>query len=241
MSPVSGRVHFQSTSWSVIALAGAGAPDSQIALEQLCRDYWVPLYAYLRSSGRDRSDAEDLIQSFFLHVVEHGVLGYADPARGRFRTFLIAALKQFATRTFQYENAQRRRPLDGILSLDIEQAERAFELRGRELSPDAAFNKAWALKLLRDAVDTLRDEYRTAGKSSLFDALCPALTSDAPLSYRETAEQLQTSEGAIRVAVHRLRQRYGVLLRKLIGETVRDESEIDDELQSLMQAISSPG
>lgn len=230
--------NFQTTSWSLVARAGIDAPDARDAVERLCRLYWTPLYAFLRGSGRSRSDAEDLVQGFFLHLLEHDVLRYANPARGRFRTFLITAVRQFASRQNSHDNAQKRRPATGLVSLDFGAGEATFERRGRRNDlPEELFDRVWAFTLLDEALNGLRVEYTRVGKTLLFNTLSPSLTSETPQSYRELAKELQLTEGAIRVAVHRLKQRYGTILRRHIAETVQSESEIDDELNALMLAI----
>ncbi len=237
-SPPSGQVRFQTTSWSLIAQAGTDAPEGREAVEKLCGMYWPPLYAFLRGSGRSPTDAEDLLQGFFLYLLEHDVVSYADPQRGRFRTFLIASVKQFLSREHLRDNAQRRRPAGGLLSLDFGVTEEMFNRRRHaDASPEALFDRVWAFTLLDQTRQVLRDEYVRVGKTELFDTLSPALTSESACSTRDVAAQLQMSEGAVRVAVHRLRQRYGAILRRHIGATLRDAGEIDDELRSLMQAI----
>ena len=231
---------FQTTSWSLVARAGDDDPDGRAAIEHLCRTYWPPLYSFLRISGKAPADAEDLLQGFFIHVLERGVFGYAEQDRGRFRTFLIAALKQFVAREYGREHAQRRRPEKGFVPLDVTSGEVEFSRRCRSgETPEAVFERAWALTLLDQARQILCDEYERAGKVQLFNTLVPSLAGDGSLESREVAQQLQMSDGAVRVAVHRLRQRYGTILRRLIVATLHDDLDVEDELKSLMDAVAN--
>ncbi|MDA1016542.1 MAG: sigma factor [Planctomycetota bacterium] len=233
-----GYVRFQTASWSLVANAGGDGPGGRAAIDQLCGTYWSPLYVFLRGLGQSQSDAEDIVQSFFIHLLEDRVLEYADQDRGRFRTFLIAAIKQFVAREHVRRSARLRKPDRAILSHDFGVAEQMYSTRGQdEKTPEVLFDRAWALTLLDQTVTKLRDEYARADKVELFEKLLPALTSDRRIA-RDVSAQLQMSGGAVRVAVHRLRKRYGTILRRLISETVQDPSEVDDELHALMRAIS---
>lgn len=236
-SPVSGEARFQTTSWTLIVQAGAG-PERRGAIERLCSLYWLPLYAYLRGSGRSRQDTEDLIQGFFVHLLERDILSYADRERGRFRTFLITALRQFLSRERTREQTQQRYPKGGFLPIDFDKAEEEVCRRiGASSSPEFDFDRVWALTLLDETLNTLREEYVRADKANLFSVLSQVLTGQEARSAREAAHTLNITEGAARVALHRLRQRYGVILRRKIKETLCNEDEVSDELSRLIQAI----
>lgn len=246
MSPASGSfasafAPFPYTSWSLVSRARADGAESREAVEHLCQLYWPPLYAFLRRSGHKRADAEDLLQDFFTQFVEQSVFRYADQDRGRFRTFLIAAVKRFASREKARNNTKRRRP-DGkqIVPLDFETAEKSFASRCRtEDSPETLFDRAWALNLLEQAREVVREEYSRAGKSELFDGIATFLTAEPQDTYIEISEKLGMTPGAARVAVHRIRQRYGAVLRRLIESSLDNGDEFEDELQWLIQIVSA--
>ncbi len=235
-----GGGHFNTTAWTLVRAAGVDTSVGRQSLETLCRNYWSPLYVWLRRSGTQASDAEDQLQGFFTHLIEHGVLSYADPARGRFRSFLIASLKQFLAKEHHFQNAEKRRPAAGIVSLDTERVEAAFRLRGSaEETAEQAFDRAWAMTVIEQVNSRLRDEFVSNGKGDLFDALSGTLTGQKELSGRELAERLHMTESAVRVAAHRLRQRFGAMLRQEIAETVDRPDEVEDELLNLIRALKS--
>jgi DNA-directed RNA polymerase specialized sigma24 family protein len=235
-----GRATFASTNWSVVVAAGGAGPRARLALEELCLAYWYPLYAYMRRQGTASHNAEDLVQSFFAFLVEKQVVGHADPQRGRFRSFLLTAFKQFLARQAEHASAAKRKPEQPLVSMDAEGASR-FELEPfHELTPDRQYNYAWALALLERVLERLRAEYARDGKDKRFEALKGCLTGQQDVSGRDQACDLGMTEGSVRVAVHRLKQRYGEMLREEIGQTLESPADIDAELAELMLALN-PG
>jgi RNA polymerase sigma factor (sigma-70 family) len=240
-SAQSGVGRFATTHWSVVL--SAGRPESaryQQALEALCRTYWFPLYAYLRRHGFDAQKAEDHIQAFFASLLEKRGLRLADPKRGRFRSFLLTALKHFLANEHARAQAQKRGGGRKILSLDIENAENQYIREPRdELSPEKLFERSWALAVLDRTMARLQAEAAAAKKQKLFDCLKVYLTAEKnAISYNEMAANLKMTEGAVKVAVHRLRQRYRDLLRDEIAQTVTTEEQINEEIRDLFAALA---
>jgi len=236
------RGRFITTRWTLVAAAGADSSDPQRrqALEDLCQTYWPPLYAFLRRRGHTPEDAQDLTQGFFARILERQDFRAADPTRGRFRSFLLTALQHYAINEHDRAMTAKRGGELRRLSLDFEHVERTYALEApSEDSPDRVFNRKWAAISLDRALQRLRDECRAAGKGTLADTLVPYLTDTGNLpAYREVAEQLGLTEGATKVAVHRLRQRFGAILRLEIAETVLAPADVDDELRELIRALS---
>jgi RNA polymerase sigma-70 factor (ECF subfamily) len=233
---------FATTRWSVVALAGhASDSGATHALEQLCQAYWPPLYGYLRGRGHGPEDAQDLTQGFFARMLETGGISTADPARGRFRSFLLTALKRYAINEHARGVAARRGGGQVHLTLDFESAEHAYASERRDdESPERVFDRKWATLVLDRALQRLRDDYDQAGKGVLAQALLPYLTETGDMpAYRAIAGELRVSEGAVKVAVHRLRQRYGAILRLEIGETVTGPGEVEAEMRELLRAVST--
>lgn len=232
---------FATTSWSLVNQANAD--DSSVknqALENLCRAYWYPLYAYLRRSGNDANRAADLTQAFFVELLEKQVLQSADHNRGRFRSFLMAALNHFVSNEYRKEKALKRGGDKTIFSLDFEDADQRFQHGiAAESSPDRLFLKQWALRILELAAEALGRQYAEAGKQQQFDLLRQYLSPGCEIPYGDVAQELNMQEGAIKVAVHRLRQRFGQELRLQIAQTVEDPAEVDDELNHLFEALGS--
>lgn len=234
---------FATTRWSLVLAAGdSGSDDSERALAELCSQYWYPLYAYARRRGYDPEDAGDLTQAFFAKLLEKRDLKAADPARGRFRTFLLTSMKNFLAGEWRRGQTQRRGGAVDVLSLDFDSAEATYGMEpSRELDPEAMYERRWALGLLDRAVRDLRTEYEKAGNADLFDALKGYLGGDDDvLPYAELAGRLGRSEGSLRTASSRLRSRWRRRIRELVAETVRDESEVQDELRSLIASVE-PG
>ena len=215
-------------------------PECREALANLCRTYWYPIYAHIRRRSRDGGEALDLTQGFFAHVLEKGVLQVADPHRGRFRSFLLAAADNFVANQRDQEQALKRGGGAPSISLDLRDAEdRLLREPADASSPEQAFERRWALTLLENVLARLRAEHATPEKAPLFEQLEPYLAKgEGPASYRELGERLRMSEGAVKVTIHRLRQRFGTLLRDEIGHTVARPEEIDDEIRSLFAALS---
>ena len=235
----SAAAEFTTTHWSVVLAAGQStSPASQAALEQLCRRYWYPLYAYARRHGYSPEDAQDLTQSFFERLLERDLLADLRPVGARFRSFLLNALKNHLASEWTRAHAGKRG--GSILSLDdlSPEARYAQEAANAE-SPDAAFERRWASTVLQQALDRLRQEHVAAGKEPMFDLLADGLTGAAPSQpYAELAIQLGTTEAAVKMAIHRLRKRYGELLRLEVAQTVVTSAEIDQELRHLLSALA---
>jgi RNA polymerase sigma factor (sigma-70 family) len=233
---------FVTTRWTLVAAAAADSsdPQRQEALGDLCQAYWPPLYAFLRRRGHSPEDAQDLTQGFFARVLERRDFSAADPTRGRFRSFLLSALQHYAINEHERASTVKRGGRVQRLSLDFEEVERTYVLEARhDDSPDRVFNRKWAAISLDRALGRLRDECHTLGKGALADALLPYLTDTGQLpGYRTVAEQIGLTEGATKVAVHRLRQRFGAILRLEIAETVLAPADVDDEVRELIRALS---
>ena len=236
-----GDGRFATTHWSVVL--SASRPESahyHQALESLCRTYWFPLYAYLRRHGCDTHQAEDHTQAFLASLMEKHGLRLAEPKRGKFRSFLLAALKHFIANERARANAQKRGGGRQVLSLDCDSAEALYALEPRdELSPEKLFERSWAMTVLDRAMTRLRVEAASADKQEQFDCLKTYLTaSQDAAGYREVASRLNMTEGAVKVAVHRLRRRYRELLRDEIAQTVASEDQIDEEIRHLFDALA---
>ncbi|MEK7674270.1 MAG: sigma-70 family RNA polymerase sigma factor [Verrucomicrobiota bacterium] len=232
---------FVTTHWSVVLAAGQGdAPDAQAALEQLCRTYWYPLYAFVRRLGHAPPDAEDLVQSFFASVLEKKSLRHADPLRGRFRTFLLACLKNFMAKEWQRRRAGKRGGGTPVFSLDQLGPEVLYDRESvHALTPEQLYDRAWAWGVLERVRDRLRDDYARRGQAqrfALLESFLPGETSE--LTYAEAGRQLGLSEGSVKAEVHRLKQRYRSWLRTMIAPTVTHLDEVDDELRALFAALS---
>jgi RNA polymerase sigma factor (sigma-70 family) len=229
---------FPTTLWTVVLYAVRDDPArAQAALTQLCQAYWYPLYSFVRRRGYSPHDAEDLTQAFFAQLLEKRGLERVDPTHGRFRTFLLASLKNFLTNDWDRAHALKRGGGQTILSLDEESAESRYLLEPHhDMTPERHFERQWALTLLDQVLDALLHEYQTAGNGDLFEEL-KAVIIGQPGAYAEMATRLRRSEGAIKVAVHRLRHRYRELVRARIAETV-GEGEVEDELRHLLAVLS---
>lgn len=222
----------------------AGHSDSthaRDALTKLCQTYWQPLYAYVRRQGHSPHDAEDLTQAFFARLLEKKWIGSADREKGRFRSFLLTAMKRFLADEWDKARAQKRGGGVPLLPLQFETAETRLSREPADcVTPEQSFERRWALTLLDEVTKRLRTEYEQEGKAELFSELSPCLVGDrASLPYAELAKKLATSEGAVKSAVHRLRQRYRQLLRDEIAQTVAEPGEVDEELRHLFTALST--
>jgi RNA polymerase sigma factor (sigma-70 family) len=231
--------NFPTTLWTVVLHAGRDEPaQARAALAQLFQAYWYPLYSFVRRRGYSPHDAEDLTQAFLAHLLEKGGLGRLDPEQGRFRTFLLASLKIFLANDWDRSHALKRGGGQTIVSLDKESAESRYEREpSHDMTPERHFERQWAMTLLDQVLDALRDEYHAEGKSDLFEEM-KAVIIGQPCAYADMATRLGRSEGSIKVAAHRLRQRYRELIRLRIAETVGD-SDIEDELHHLLGVLGS--
>jgi RNA polymerase sigma-70 factor (ECF subfamily) len=231
------RAHFATTRWSLVLAAGAAwSPAADEALAKLCETYWYPLYAFLRGRGQGPDDAQDLTQAFFLRLLEKKVLRHADPARGRFRSFLLTSLKNFAANERDREVARKRH--EAPISIEIETAEGRFQREPpTDETPEKVFDRRWALTLLDRVLTRLRNDMARSN-SQRFESLKMYLTGEQPQqTYAETAVALGISEGNVRVAVHRLRRQFRTLLREEIAHTLSTPEEIEDEIQHLWSAV----
>ena len=216
--------------------AGQGAEE---ALVKLCRIYWPPLYTYVRRRGHPVHEAQDLTQSFFAHILEHQALGGVAPSKGRFRSFLLASLKHFLDNEWHKRHTLKRGGGQALISWEELKPEERESLEPRdEATPEKLFNRRWALMLLERVMTQLRNECIAARKGEVFEMLKDYLTGDKQQqSYQEIAAKLNMSEGAVKVTVHRLRRRFGELVRSQIARTVGSPEEIDDEIHELFEAI----
>jgi RNA polymerase sigma-70 factor (ECF subfamily) len=235
------RPAFVTTHWSVVlAAGGADTTSSRDALARLCQTYWHPLYAYVRRVGHSPHDAQDLTQEFFARLLEKNFLTGADESRGRFRSFLLASLKHFLANEWDKARAQKRGGAQIPISIDLASAETSCQWEPADsTTAEKIFERRWALTLLDGVLRRLREEYVQDGKENLFEQLKPTLTeASRTVRYAEIAVRLDTSEGSVKVAVHRLRQRYREVLRAEIAETVATPAEVEDELRNLFAALS---
>ena len=231
---------FMTTQWSmVLAAADGSSPESDRALALLCRTYWYPLYAFVRRQGHPAHEAEDLTQEFFARILEKQYLEGVGPEKGRFRTFLMVCLRRFLANEWDRRRALKRGGGKAALSIDFSDADARYRLEpAHDLTPERLFERRWALTLLEQVLANLAEEMQRAGKAELFDALKVYLAaqSSAP-PHAEVAAKIGMSEGAVKVAVHRLRQWYRQLLRDEIAKTVGDDRDVDEEIGRLFSAL----
>jgi RNA polymerase sigma-70 factor (ECF subfamily) len=224
----------------VVLAAGHGSsPDREKALATLCETYWRPLYAFVRRQGHNAVDAQDLTQAFFTRILETDDFAGLHPDRGRFRSFLLASMRHFLANEWDRRKAQKRGGDIRLFSIDFEGGENRYMAEPADpRTPEIAFDREWALTLLNQVHRKLREKYAQKGQARLFDKLKDLLTGAPPAeSYGAVAADLEMTEGAVRVALHRLRRRFGELLRAEIAETVAEQTEIDDELRLLFTSL----
>lgn len=232
---------FGTTHWSVVLTAGdLQSPDAQACLTQLCQTYWFPLYGCVRRHGYPPADAEDLTQAFFAKLLEKNQIALADPERGRFRTFLLRSLENFLRTQHRDRNAQKRGGGRQIISWDAQTAEERYADQPVETaSPAELFEREWAATLVEQVLERLRREFADSGRLELFDALEPSLWGDdTSIPHAQIAEPLGMTVVAVRVTLHRLRQRFHDLLCGAIASTVQNPSETDDELRYLRRVLA---
>lgn len=225
----------------VLAAAGPATDESRSALEALCRTYWYPLYAYARRRNVTADEAGDVVQAFFAHLLEKDVLDAADPQRGRFRTFLLTVFERFLSRERERAGAQKRGGGRTFVSIDVSTGEERYRREPfHDLTPEKTYERRWALTLLEEVLGQLQREYAEKGKAPLFERLKVFLTgTGAGPRYAAIAAEMQTTEGAVKLAVHRLRCRYRELLREAVADTVSGPDEVQDELDRLLAAVRS--
>lgn len=216
-------------------------PRASRSLEQLCRTYWYPLYVYLRRRGYRAEDAEDLTQEFFARLLHSRFFAAASQERGRFRSYLLTALNHFLADEWDRGRAQKRGGDQIFVPLEVENAETAYRLEpADDLTPEKVYQQRWAKTLLANVLEQLRREYESQAKGELFEGIKDCLTkARAAVSYPALAGQFNMSEGALRVAVHRLRQRYREVLRAEIAHTVGEPGEVEEELRYLLRVLAA--
>jgi RNA polymerase sigma-70 factor (ECF subfamily) len=236
-----GPRHFATTHWSLV---GAARPDeasrtrAREALEELCRAYWYPLYAFVRSRGYPAVDAQDLTQAFFACFIETDGFAAADREQGRFRSYLLGAMKHFLANEWHRAQTQKRGGRVQFIEFDALEPEARYAGAAEQSdNPELLFDREWALQTIAGALQELRDEMAKDGKSEQFEVLKSSLTGEDELPRDQIAARLGMKEGAVKVAVHRLRQRYRKLLRAAIAETVSNEADLDDEMRYLIEVL----
>jgi DNA-directed RNA polymerase specialized sigma24 family protein len=232
---------FPNTRWSVVLAAQNGAVEGSAgALETLCQSYWYPLYAFARQQGRSTQDAQDLTQGFFALLLEKDYLKAVVREKGRFRSFLLVAFKRYLSKEWDRDHAQKRGGGCAAIVLDTEFAERRYLGEGAVgLPPDRIYEHRWALTLLDRAMARLRGEFDATGHTTDFEPLKGWLTaSRGEISYTQVAAVLGVSEGAARVAVHRMRKRFREIFREEIAATVATAGEVEDEVRHLLSALA---
>lgn len=238
-----GKDWFATTHWTLVVTAGrTDSTSAGAALEELCRTYWYPLYAYARRRGCSREDAEDLTQGFFARFLERNYLDGLSSDRGRFRAFLLAAFNHYLANEWKHRNRRKRGGGETPLSLDWADAATRYELAPADnLSPDRLYDRTWVITLLARVLERLANECATDGRADFFQRARGCLTMDrGEIPYAATAAELGMTEGALRVAVHRLRRRYRELLRQEVAQTLSDPALARNEIQSLLTAFN-PG
>jgi RNA polymerase sigma factor (sigma-70 family) len=235
----SGAGRFVTTQWHMVVTAAEEGESQLLALEQLCRTYWYPLYAYIRKRGHGPEEAQDMTQEFFARLLEKNWLAEITPQGGRFRSFLLTALNRFLINQFHYHQAAKRGGGRPIISLDQEQAEQRYirEPVTHE-TPEKIFDRHWALTVLDRALTRLAEESRISGRSLPFERLSPFLSREPePGEYAQAGTLLKMGTGAVGVAVHRFRQRYRELVRCEVAETLADRGDADEEMRHLFTAL----
>ena len=236
------RQPFAATHWSLVFAAGRDStPDANAALEKLCRTYWPPLYSFVRRSGHPPADAQDLTQGFFLQLLQRNFLDGVDPRKGRFRSFLLASLKHYLSNERDRAHAQKRGGGLAPISIDVQDAEgRYLHEPADPMTPDKLYERRWALTVLDQAIARLQAEYAVSGRGAIFEQLKGELTGTAERSpHVEIGQKLGMTAGAVKVAAHRLRQRFGEVLRAEIAETVARPEDIEEEIRHLFHALGS--
>jgi RNA polymerase sigma-70 factor (ECF subfamily) len=230
------KLGFETTRWSRVLAARRDDTEGRRALASLCEDYWYPLYFFCRRRGYGADEASDLTQAYFAKLIEKGYLAQVDPSAGRFRSFLLTSFKNFLANEYDKARAQKRGGQVQILSLETEAAEGRWQREpADELTPEEAYERRWAATVVERTLARLERESERRGRSALFAGARPFLTGDSNAGpYTATAAALGMSDGALRTAVHRLRERFGTLLRQEIVQTVPSRSDVDDEIRYLL-------
>ena len=239
MDTLPGPSQFLATRWSLVVAAGdPHRKEARSALVSLCESYWYPLYAYLRRRGYSSDQAQDLTQEFFVRVIEGRYLDRAEPEKGRFRAFLLTSLKFFVAD----EDDRRRAHKRGggmVVPLEFSSGERRYQLEpAHDETPERIYERRWALSVLDRVVEKLRNEFVQHGRPDHFERLKVFLLGQSDAPYAALAREMNTTEGALKVAIHRLRKRYRELFRQEIADTVADPTEVESELRYLADVLS---
>jgi RNA polymerase sigma factor (sigma-70 family) len=241
-SPAEEGGRFRTTQWSVVFLsAQSQAPGSKAALAELCRRYWFPLYAFVRRRGYNPADTQDLVQGFFLHLLGHKALAGVDARKGKFRSFLLASIKNYISNEADRARCLKRGGTIEFVPLDLENAEELYKFEPADfLTPETIFDARWATALLNETMARLGNECAAQGKSAIVQVLEPFLAPGSVQtvpSYEEAADQLQVSIVAVKTLIHRLRKQFSTFLREEVARTVSDPAEIDEDIHSLCEAL----
>ena len=229
---------FRTTRWCLVINAAGDTPEAGTALSELCELYWGPVYAFVRRSGHSVEDARDLTQAFFARVLEKGAFHAARPDRGRFRSYLLGCLRHFLSNSRDATQAIKRGGTYRHVSLEYDSVEHQERVEVADrLTPERIYERQWTTTVLAAAMALVERQYEEAGRGRLFGRIKGALTGDEAVSYTALASDLDTTEGALRVAVHRLRKEFGAALRATIAETVGDPADVDDELRYLLDIV----
>jgi RNA polymerase sigma-70 factor (ECF subfamily) len=239
MHTLPGSSQFPTTRWTLVVAAGdPRRKDARSALVSLCENYWYPLYAYLRRRGYAPDQAQDLTQEFFMRVLEGRYLDRADPEKGRFRSFILTSLKFFVADEQDRQRAQKRGG-GAVVSFEFSSGEERYQREpGHYETPDRIFERRWALSMLERVMERLRDEFVQHGRPENFERMKVFLLGQSEAPYADLAREINTSEGALKVAIHRLRKRYRELFRQEIADTVADPAKVESELRYLAAVLT---
>ena len=239
MHTLPGSSQFPTTRWTLVVAAGdPQRKEARAALVSLCENYWYPLYAYLRRRGYPADQAQDLTQEFFTRVLEGRYLNRAEPSKGRFRAFILTSLSFFVADEGDRQRA-RKRGGGRVASLEVSSGEKRYQLEpAHDETPERIFERRWALSVLDRVMERLREEFRQHGRPEHFERLKVFLLGESDASYARLALEMNASEGALRVVIHRLRRRYRELFRQEIADTVADPSEVESELRYLAAVLT---
>lgn len=230
--------NFDTTNWNLIGQTQGSSSQASTALEELCRAYWKPLFSFVRRSGYDEETSRDLVQGFFMHLVSKNAVSYADPARGRFRSFLISSLKNFVSDERDRQRSKKRSPGMPLLSLDAgpDSTRRPPEPVDPK-TPETVYASRWAAQMLDQAMSRLEVDQVQRGRGDLFRKIRPHLSDSDGLPYKQVASELGMTENAIKSAVRTQRKKLGTLLREEVQEVLRDAATVDDELREILRTL----